>query len=92
MKTIDMKQAQQPLSKFIEEARNGPVVIKSRGRAKAAVVNLANLDWESFLLASSPDFLALIEQSRQRHERQGGRSLEQVAAKYGLKLKKPPVR
>jgi prevent-host-death family protein len=85
MTTIEIKQAKRSLAQYAREAGTEPVVVTSRGKPVAAVVPIANADLETVGLSTSRQFLALIERSRTRHNRQGGISPAEMRRRLGLK-------
>jgi prevent-host-death family protein len=66
MKTIEMKEATAPLSEYAEVAAAETVVVTRQGQPVAAVVSLADVDFETLSLSTNPDFMAIIERSRAR--------------------------
>ena len=59
----------------------------------AAVVPIRRgLDFETFSLSHSPDFIDLINRSWAGYKAAGGISLEELKRKYGLKRTSPPRR
>lgn len=41
-------------------------------------------DYEAWMLSENPEFMALIERSRQRYQREGGVPLNEVRRRLGL--------
>lgn len=72
MRTIDLADATQSLADDAQQADGGPIVVTQNGQPIAVVMQLSNMDMESLLLSDHPQFLALIERSRERHQREGG--------------------
>ncbi|PYV43195.1 MAG: hypothetical protein DMG06_11560 [Acidobacteria bacterium] len=61
-----------------------PVIVSRKGRPVAALVSIKNADWEMASLSTNPWFLALIQRSRKRQEREGGISSEEMRSRLGL--------
>ncbi len=78
MRSIDINQAPQPLAEYAEQADTGPIVVTKDGQPIAVVVSIENADLETVALSENPQFLAIIERSRHRHEREGGLSSDEV--------------
>ena len=74
MKTLEMQQATAPLAEYARRAKKGPVILTVNGKPVAAVVSLENTDLETTSLSSNPKFMALIERSRSRRKKEGGKS------------------
>jgi prevent-host-death family protein len=66
MRIVPLAEVKARLSAFVDQARiDGPVVITRNGKAVAVLVApLDDGDLERLVLARSPRFLALLEQSR----------------------------
>ena len=84
MRTIDIAEATQPLAEYAQEADHGPIVVTMNGRPIAVVVSVENADLETITLSESPQFLALIERSRERQKRDGGLSTGEMRQRLGL--------
>lgn len=82
MKTLELAEATGSLPEYVRQARDEPLVLTRGGRAIAAVVPLEDEDLESLAVGTHPDFIAMIERSRRRHEAEGGLTLEEVRQKY----------
>jgi prevent-host-death family protein len=78
MKTVELAQATAPLADYARDVNKEPVVVTVRGRPVAALMPIENADRETATLSTSPQFLALIERSRQRHAAEGGISSDQM--------------
>jgi prevent-host-death family protein len=83
MKRIELSKATEPLRDYAKRAKNGPVIVTARGKPLAAVVSLEGVDRESLSLSTNPAFIAMIEESRIRHEREGGISSEEMRKRLG---------
>jgi hypothetical protein len=65
MKTIDLAAASKPLSEYAQELGDEVIVLVSDKTPIAALVSLKDVDRESLALSTNPEFLAIIEKSRQ---------------------------
>ena len=83
MKTVEMKQAMAPLADYARDLDKEPVIVTERGRPVAALMPIENADRETVTLSTNPQFLALIERSRLRHESEGGISSEEMRRRLG---------
>jgi len=93
MKTIALSAATAPLGEYARDVRKGPLVLTKKGRPVAALVPIDRLNYESFVLSTDPDFIALIERSRARHRAKGGTTSEEVRRTIGIRDKpKAPIK
>jgi prevent-host-death family protein len=90
MKTVEMKQATGPLADYARDVEKEPVVVTEHGRPVAALMPIENADRETVALSTNPQFLALIERSRRRHETEGGISTEEMRRR--LRVGRPGTR
>jgi prevent-host-death family protein len=88
MKTISLKDATGALSDYARSVNGEPLVIVRRGKPLAVLVSLEGADLETASVSLSPAFQKIIRRSRERQEREGGLSLEQVRRELGIKPKK----
>ncbi|MBI4278832.1 MAG: type II toxin-antitoxin system prevent-host-death family antitoxin [Armatimonadetes bacterium] len=84
MKTLDMAHATASLAEYARSVRKEPVVVTVRGKPVAALVPVRNADLETVTLSAHPDFIALIERSRQRQKAQGGMSTAEMRRRLGI--------
>jgi prevent-host-death family protein len=84
MKTIDVNEATGTLAQYTRGLRREPVILTRRGKPVAALVSVKGDDWESVSLATNPDFIRIIEESRARQEAEGGIPIEEVRRRLGL--------
>jgi prevent-host-death family protein len=87
MKTVDIGEATRSLSEYARNIRRGTVVVTRRGRPVAVVMAVDGLDLETLSLSTNTRFIDLIERSRASHRTSGGRSLDEVRRRYGLRSK-----
>ena len=86
MKTVEIGKATGSLAQYAKSVRKGPVIVMRRGRPLAALMPMENTDVETAMLSTHPQFLALIERSRVRHQQQGGVSSRDLRRRLGLKV------
>jgi hypothetical protein len=79
MKTLELDSP----NELIELAKLEPVVVHSAGRS-FAVCEVDEADIEVMALNQSPQFWAILEKSRQRAEKEGWLTTEQLKASLGL--------
>jgi len=85
MKTVEMTQATAPLADYARDVEREPVIVTEHGRPVAALMPIENADRETVTLSTNPQFLALIERSRHRHETEGGISTEEMRRRLRTK-------
>ena len=84
MQTIEITDATQPLAEYARRVDTGPIVVTVHGRPIAMVVAVENADLETITLSQSPRFLAIIERSRERQQREGGLASAELRQRLGL--------
>lgn len=89
MKTVELADATGSLSQYARLARRGTVVVTRRGQPFAAVVALDPEDAASDALSRHPEFIAIIERSRERQRTEGGLSIDEVRRR--LKIPRKPT-
>ncbi|MCL6541135.1 hypothetical protein [Roseiflexus sp.] len=85
LRIIDITEATQPLSEYAQQADTGPLVVMANGKPIAVVLPIENADTETIALSENPQFLAIIERSRERQKREGGLTSDQVRARLGVR-------
>lgn len=83
-RTIELTEATELLAEYARQIEGGPIVITLNGRPIAAIVAVPNADIETISLSQDPKFLALIEHSRTRQQREGGSSSGDMRQRLGL--------
>lgn len=78
MKTIELSTATQPLSNYVDELGDEPIVLTLNNTPVAALVSLRDLDTESLMLSTNPEFLSIIEQARAEFRAGEKLSLEEM--------------
>ncbi len=64
MKSLELEKAIKPLSEYAKEIDKEILVLTSHNRPVAAVVSLKDVDPESLSLSTNPEFMEIIEKSR----------------------------
>jgi prevent-host-death family protein len=78
MKIVSVADIKAHLSAYLNESRQGPVVVTRNGKAVAVLVAVTDDDeLERLVLAHSPKFQALLDKSRRQIEETGGIPHEQ---------------
>jgi hypothetical protein len=54
----------------------------------AALVSIRHADWETIALSMNPNFIAVIEESRKAHQKEGGVSSVEMRRRLGIKPKR----
>ena len=85
MKVLEKVDATVPLAEYTADLDKEPVIITSSGKPIAALVPLDNMDLETVLLSTNPQFLDLIERSRCRQRAEGGISSDEMRRRLGLR-------
>ncbi len=78
VRKVEVADATESLAAYVQEADAGPVVVLSEGRPVAALIALENTDLETIALSTDPEFLEIIQRSRDRQSRDGGLSSAEV--------------
>ena len=74
MKTLEIKDATEPLADYAREVDKETVIVTKDGKPVAALVSLENVDRETLKLSTNPAFIELIERSREEQKSKGGLS------------------
>lgn len=65
MKTIEIKKATKPLSKYAKELGTETLLLTIDNKPVAALVSLKNIDKEMLSLSKNREFMKIIEKSRE---------------------------
>ncbi|EDX77350.1 type II toxin-antitoxin system Phd/YefM family antitoxin [Coleofasciculus chthonoplastes] len=84
MKIVEIGQANATLAEYTSELAEEPVIITSNGQPIAALITLENVDMETISLSTNPQFIELIERSRERRRAEGGISSTEMRRRLGL--------
>ncbi len=88
MKVIERADATESLAKYAEHTQNLPIVITDHGQPIAALLSVLNADMETVSLSTNPQFLSLISRSRDRQEKEGGISSEEMRRRMSAEFPK----
>ena len=78
MQTIALKDATEPLAEYVKRMKGEPVTIVHKGVPLAVLVPARNDDYERVQMSTNPQFIALLERSRQSIKEGGGFSTEEM--------------
>jgi len=81
-RTLELSEATQSLAEYAQQVDGGAIIVTRNGCPIAAVVPLPNTDAETIALSQNPQFLAIIERSRARQEREGGISSADMRRRF----------
>jgi prevent-host-death family protein len=84
VRTIDVAEATQSLAEYAQQADTGPLVVTANGKPIAVILPITNADSETVALSENPQFLALIERSRSRQQREGGLTSDEMRQRFGI--------
>lgn len=82
MKVIDQANANASLAEYAAEAGSLPIIITSEGKPVAALVRIENADLETISLSTNPQFLELIQQSRENVKSDGAVSSDEMRRRF----------
>ena len=82
MKTIEINDARESLSKYAGREEDLPIVVTDHGRPVAALLPVPNADLETISMSTNPKFIAMIERSRKRQSKEGGISSEDMRRRF----------
>jgi antitoxin (DNA-binding transcriptional repressor) of toxin-antitoxin stability system len=68
------------------------LIVTRQGKLVAALVPAASDDWEDSVVANDPGFAAVMKRSEKRYRAEGGASIDEVRARYGMPAKPAPKR
>jgi antitoxin (DNA-binding transcriptional repressor) of toxin-antitoxin stability system len=83
MKTVDLAKASKSLSAYAHDLGEEPVILTVDDKPVAALVSLKNVDRESLVLSTSPEFLRLMQAAREELARGDSVSLEEIKRETG---------
>jgi antitoxin (DNA-binding transcriptional repressor) of toxin-antitoxin stability system len=84
VKRLEVAQATGSLAEYVDSVGREPLILTMAGKPVAALVAIDADDLESAALSVHPQFLAILERSRLRHER-GGISTDEMRQQLGLR-------
>jgi hypothetical protein len=84
MKKVKLQEAHESLAEHVGRLGDEPVVVMKGRKPIAVLVAIRDMDWETFSLGTSPDFMAIIERSRARQKTMGSVSHDEMMRELGL--------
>ncbi len=84
MKTRTIEISDVALKELVRLVKSEPVIVMRDHVPAYAIIPLDEEDYEAWVLSENPDFMALIERSRERYRREGGVPLDEVRRRLGL--------
>ncbi len=84
MRILEIADASAPLAEYANAAGQETLIVTRKGKPIAAVVGLADVDWESLSLSSNPEFQAIVQRSRESLRREGGISPADMRRRLGI--------
>lgn len=84
MKTLKITEATGPLKDYAKHLEGRPLIVTQKGQPVVALVPIEGVDLESLSLSTNPDFIALIEHSREEHRAGRTISAEEMWRRLGL--------
>ena len=85
MKVLEKSQAQASLAEYVDQVTDDVLIIEIQGKPVAALLSLEHVDWETISLSTNPQFLSIIQRSRQRDQTEGRVSNEVVKRMFAHK-------
>jgi len=84
VRAVEISEAVEPLAEYAKQISAGPVVVTRDGQPLAVVVSAEDADMESISLSLNPEFMEIIERSRERQRKEGGISSEEMRHRFGV--------
>ena len=84
MKIIEISEATNALSEYMQDLSKEPVIITAGGKPVAALLAIENADMETVSLSTNPEFLEIIERSRVRYQSEGGIANDEMRRRLRL--------
>ncbi len=78
MKTIDLKDATEPLAEYVKRMEGEEITIVHKGVPLAVLRPAGNDDYESVQMSTNPQFIELLERSRKSIREGRGFSTEEM--------------
>jgi hypothetical protein len=85
MKTLDIRKVPTPLLEYVLSLGEEPVILTlKKNKPVAVLLPVHDADLETVSLSLNPEFLALMEQSQRRLNKEGGLTIEEVRQRLGV--------
>ncbi len=89
MKTVELADATASLSEYARKTRRETLVVTRKGKPLVAIMPVSErTDLENLVVTTHPKFLAVMERSQQRYDRDGGLSTDAVRDLLGVPKRK----
>jgi antitoxin (DNA-binding transcriptional repressor) of toxin-antitoxin stability system len=83
LKKIELHEATESLAEYVKRIEEEPAIIVHKGVALAALIPLDNVDYETVELSTNAKFIEILERSRDRYQKEGGISSEEMRRQFG---------
>ena len=85
MKQIERADAKRSLAVYARQGEKETLIVTVRGKPRVAVIRLdGNTDRESLSLSTNPEFMAIVQNSRDSLKKHGGISSDQLRQRLGI--------
>jgi hypothetical protein len=92
MKTLELSQAHVSLEDAVRSLGKEPLAVLLDGRPVAVLFPAGGSDLETLSLSFDAKFMAILERSRRRHEREGGLSSEEMRRRLDASVPARPAK
>lgn len=82
VKKVDISEATASLAEYAKQANGDTIVVTVNGQPLVAVVPVPNADLETVSLSTHPQFLAILERSRESYRAHGGIPLADIEREF----------
>ncbi|MGK7905154.1 MAG: type II toxin-antitoxin system Phd/YefM family antitoxin [Hormoscilla sp.] len=82
MRKVEISEAEAPWAEYVQDRE--PIVLTRDGQPVAAVVPIEGIDLETLMVSMNPNFIDIIERSRQSQKEHGRIFLEEVRQELGI--------
>jgi hypothetical protein len=78
-----LHEATESLAEYVKRIEEEPTIIVHKGVALAALIPLDHVDYETVELSTNTKFIEMLERSRDRYQKEGGISSEEMRRQFG---------
>ncbi|MBC6421425.1 MAG: hypothetical protein GDA38_07590 [Hormoscilla sp. SP12CHS1] len=82
MRKVEISEAEAPWAEYVQDRE--PIVLTRDGQPVAAVVPIQGIDLETLMVSVNPNFIDIIQRSRQSQKEHGRIFLEDVRQELGI--------
>ncbi|MBC6453370.1 MAG: type II toxin-antitoxin system prevent-host-death family antitoxin [Hormoscilla sp. SP5CHS1] len=82
MRKVEISEAEAPWAEYVQDRE--PIVLTRDGQPVAAVVPIEGIDLETLMVSVNPNFIDIIQRSRQSQKEHGRIFLEDVRQELGI--------